>query len=191
MTDSDVGESTDPESVRREMFEWIEEAVIGLDLCPFAAQPVESESLRVAVVEAWDFERAVRASLDELERLVEADTDEISTTLVAFSEAFSDFETFLDAAAVVRELVGEAGLEGVVQVATFHPDYQFADTEPNELGNYTNRAPYPTLHFLREEDVTAAVGRHPDPDSIPQRNIETLESMGRQEVEAMWEDWKA
>jgi hypothetical protein len=191
MTHREDGESADPEMVRREMYEWIEEAVIGLDLCPFAAQPLEAETLRVAVVEVWDFERAVRASLDELERLVEADPDDISTTLVAFSRAFSDFETFLDAAAVVRELVAEAGLEGVVQVATFHPDYRFADTRPNELGNYTNRAPYPTLHFLREADVTEAVEGHPDPDGIPQRNIETLESMGREAVEAMWEDWKS
>jgi hypothetical protein len=177
------------EQAEREMRAWVEDAVIGLDLCPFASRPVEEETLRIAVVEVWDFERAVRHSLDELETLVEAEPDEISTSLVAFTEAFSDFETFLDAASVVRELVEEAGLEGVVQVATFHPDYRFADTHPDDLGNYTNRAPYPALHFLREEEVTEAVESHPDPEGIPERNIERLRSMGRAEIESIWSDW--
>lgn len=165
---------------------WIEEAVIGLEFCPFAASFYHGDRVRIAVSEASEPVQAVDVALDEAEQLLETPPEEVATTLVVFPRGLEAFRTFLDVAETVRAALEEAGAEGVLQVATFHPDYQFAGTEPEDLGNYTNRSPHPTLHLLREEDVTQAVEDHPDPESIPQDNIDRLHEMGREEVENIW-----
>lgn len=165
---------------------WIEEAVIGLDFCPFAASVFHTDRVRIAVTEADSPPDAVDAALDEVVELLESPTEEIATTLIAYPEALDDFRTFLDVAETVRAALSDADAEGILQVATFHPDYQFAGTEPDDLENYTNRSPVPIVHLLREDDVTEAVDNHPDPEGIPEQNIETLREMGREEVERLW-----
>jgi uncharacterized protein len=114
----------------------------------------------------------------ELDLLAAADPAEIDTTLLIHPTLLPDFEDFNDFTVIAESAVSEHGLEGILQVASFHPQFQFADTEPDDLGNYTNRAPYPTLHLIREESINRAVAAYPDPEAIYERNIETLNKLG-------------
>lgn len=175
------------EEVEARTRRWIEEAVIGLEFCPFAASFYHGDRVRIAVSEAEEPLKAVDAALEEIDHLLDADPTEVATTLIVYPRSLEEFRTFLDVAETVRGAIDEAGATGVLQVATFHPDYQFAETDPDDLENYTNRSPFPTLHLLREEDVTRAVEDHPDPESIPDDNIARLKEMGREEVERIWE----
>ena len=174
------------EEVTRRVRHWIEEAVIGLDFCPFAASVYHTDRVRIVVARAENAIEAVDATLDEVSLLLETSRAEIATTLVTFPGALGDFRRFLDVAETVRGALAESGGEGILQVATFHPDYQFAGTEPDDLENYTNRSPVPILHLLREEHVTEAVDGHPDPEGIPERNIERLRAMDREEIRRIW-----
>lgn len=165
---------------------WLEEAVIGLNLCPFARSVFAAGQVRVAVEPTSSFDKAILATLVEVERLLDAAPDDIATTLVVFTQALVDFDEFLEAVEVAEALLGEAGADGILQLAHFHPDYQFEGTEADDLENFTNRAPYPTLHLLRAAQVSEAVNSHPDPESIPQDNIVRLQKMGRQRIEELW-----
>jgi uncharacterized protein len=169
---------------------WLEEAVIGLNLCPFARSVFAAGQVHIAVEATTSFDKAVLATLVEVERLLDAAPDDIATTLVVFTQALADFDEFLEAVDVVEALLDEAGADGILQLAHFHPDYQFEGTEPDALENFTNRAPYPTLHLLREAQVAEAVDSHPAPESIPRDNIARLQKMGRQQLEEMWERWR-
>lgn len=157
---------------------WMERAVIGLNLCPFAKAVVNKGQVRMVLSEARD-EAALLAELgEELVRLRDTPAAEVDTTLIVHPQVlgdFLDYNDFLDAA---DALVEELGLEGVLQVASFHPQYQFADSDPDDIANFTNRSPWPTLHLLREDSVSRAVEAFPDPDAIVERNVETLRKLG-------------
>jgi hypothetical protein len=168
---------------------WLEEAVIGLNLCPFARAVYDDGLVGISICQATTLEEAVHEALGEARRLVDAPADDLATTLVAFPRALSSFDEFLDAVALFEGLLSEAGAEGVLQVATFHPDYQFAQSAPSDLGNYTNRAPCPIFHLLRQSDVSAAVDQHPDSEGIPAANIARLQSIGRDALEKLWEQF--
>ena len=176
--------------VRVRVERWLDEAVVGLNLCPFAAPVVRAGQVRIAPSSAADFDPAIEAFLDELSRLFDAAPDDVATTLVVFPHALGDFDDFLDAIAVVEALLEDSGADLAVQLAHFHPDYRFEGADDDALENYTNRAPYPILQLLRVADVADAVSRHPDPEGIPTRNIARLEAMGREAVEAMWALWR-
>ncbi len=176
-------------AVRVAMSRWIETIVIGLELCPFAAEPWSEGGVRIAVSQARGTDDAVKDALDEAFALLEKDVPEhaarVRTTLVVFPDAspLADFEVFLDVAETVHQILSEAGADGVLQVATFHPVYRFGDEpDPDALGHYTNRAPYPVLHLLREEDVSRAVDGYPDIDRLPHDNVARLEALGRAHV---------
>ena len=158
---------------------WIERAVIGLNLCPFAKAVVAKGQVRMVLSEARD-EAALLAQLgEELLHLRDTPAEVTDTTLIVHPHVlqdFLDYNDFLDAA---DGLVEELGLDGVLQVASFHPQYQFADSAPDDIANCTNRSPWPTLHLLREDSVSRAVAAFPDPDEIVERNIGTLERLGR------------
>jgi hypothetical protein len=173
-------------AVKDALTRWIEGAVIGLRLCPFAASPWNAGEVRLRVSRATTPEDAVRDALDEALHLMEVSEDEVSTTLVAFPDTLADFETFLDAHETLDHILDQAGSSGILQVASFHPDFVFADADPADLGNFTNRAPVPILHLLRETQVSAAVDSHPDPEAIPGDNVERLEDLGRDQVLALW-----
>jgi uncharacterized protein len=157
---------------------WLEAAVIGLELCPFA-KPVHAQGLiRYAVSSAEIPELLLADLLRELEILAEADPAEIETTLLIHPDVlteFLDYNDFLDVADAALE---DLGLAGVIQIASFHPQYQFAGTGPNDIENYTNRSPYPMLHLLREASVERAVAAFPDTTQIFEKNIETLRRLG-------------
>lgn len=158
---------------------WIEKAVIGLNLCPFARSVYVKNQVRIVVSRA----RHLDAFLDELDReldlLVNTPAEEVDTTLLVHPTLFPDFEVFNDFMGVVDDVVAEHELEGVIQVANFHPQFQFEGVAPDDISNATNRAPYPTLHLLREDSVARAVASDGgDADVIVERNIQTLRALG-------------
>lgn len=169
------------DSVIAAMRHWLEKAVIGLNLCPFSKSVYLANRVRFVVSDARHLDAFLEQLDSELELLAAADPQEIDTTLLIHPSLFGDFETFNDLVGLAEDIVEEHDLDGVLQVASFHPQFQFADTSPDDLGNYTNRAPYPTLHLLREASIEGALAHYPhDPDSIFERNIETMEKLGQQ-----------
>ena len=159
--------------------EWIEKAVIGLNLCPFARAVHAGGRIRYFVTEAATPEALVEVLVDELSLLAAADPADIETTLLIHPRALRDFLDYNEFLDVADAAVEHLALTGVVQVASFHPQYQFAGTAADDIDNYTNRSPYPTLHLLREDSVERAVAAHPDTDRIFENNIETLRRLGR------------
>ncbi len=157
---------------------WLTRAVIGLNLCPFAKAVHVKDQIRYAVSEADDLEGVLTDLEAELKRLDAADPQRIDTTLVIFPHALADFGEFNDGLFFAERLVAQLGLEGVLQVASFHPLYRFAGSDADDIENYTNRAPYPILHLLREASITRAVDAYPDAAGIYERNIETLRRLG-------------
>ena len=157
---------------------WVDRAVIGLNLCPFAKAPQAKGLVRYVVSEASDAEALLAALVEELNRLVESPADSVETTLLIHPQALTDFDDYNDFIAVAESVVAGLGLEGVLQVASFHPRYRFAGTAPDNVSNATNRSPYPTLHLLREASIDRAVVAFPQADAIYEVNIATLRRLG-------------
>ncbi len=157
---------------------WLERAVIGLNLCPFAKGVHVKGQIRYVVSAA----QTTDALLDDLERelkfLTEAEPADVDTTLLVTPDVLTDFADFADFLDLVEVVLRTHGLTGLLQVASFHPDYVFADAEPDDIANHTNRAPYPTLHLLREDSLARATAAFPDAGEIYERNIETLNKLG-------------
>lgn len=166
--------------------DWLSRIVIGLNLCPFAARPFREERIRVLVSEARTPVEVLTDLQLELTRLSETPAAVLETTLIAIPHLFGDFLDYNDFLDDVDALLDEYEWSGEYQVASFHPDYQFAGTVPTEAGNYTNRSPVPLLHLLREDSVEAAVASHPDPDGIPEANVAKLEAMTLAERQALF-----
>lgn len=164
---------------------WLVRAVIGLNLCPFAKSVHAKEQVRYVVSDASDVEGMLAALETELRALIDADPDRIDTTLLILPHAFADFVEFNDALFFAEHLLAQMRLEGELQIASFHPRYQFADTQPEDIENYTNRAPYPILHLLREASVERATQVFPDAADIYERNQETLRNLGHEG----WRRW--
>ena len=161
---------------------WISSVVIGLNLCPFARRVFEADRIRYAVTEAED-EEALRAELArELTALASAPVARVETTLLIHPRVLVDFLSYNDFLDTGDRLVRSLGLRGTIQIASFHPGYQFAGTEPGAVENYTNRSPYPMLHLLREESITAVAGNPDELAEIPRRNVETLRALGTEKV---------
>ncbi len=157
---------------------WLERAVIGLNLCPFAKAVHAKGQVRYVLSDA-DTPQALLEELgEELLRLRDTPAEAVDTTLLVHPRVLADFLDYNDFLDDADALVEALGLDGVLQVASFHPDYRFAGTEPGDIGNFSNRAPYPTLHLLREDSVERAVAAFPDPDAIVERNIQTLRQLG-------------
>lgn len=168
----------DPDAVIQATRRWVEEAVIGLNLCPFAKAVHAKDQIRYVVSQARDTEALLLDLADELRTLAAADPARVDTTLLVHPGVLNDFLDYNDFLELADATVAELGLEGVLQVASFHPRYQFADTEPEDMGNFSNRSPYPCLHLLREASVDAAVEAFPEAEKIYLKNIETLERLG-------------
>jgi len=160
--------------------DWLLKAVIGLNLCPFARAVYAGGRLRCAVSRATTLEALLEALTEELQRLAAADEELLETTLLIHPQVLGDFLDYNDFLEIADALVADLGYEGVLQVASFHPQYQFAETEADDVGNLSNRSPYPTLHLLRESSVERAVAAHPDTERIYRDNIETLRRLGRE-----------
>ena len=157
---------------------WLEKAVIGLNLCPFAKAVYVKNQVRLVVSKARHADDLLEELDRELDLLVATPAEEIDTTLLIHPTLFEDFLDFNDFLEVAEGVVDEHGLEGVVQLANFHPQFQFDGTELAAISNYTNRAPFAMLHLLREESVDRAVEAFPDAEAIFETNIATLEKLG-------------
>jgi hypothetical protein len=168
------------------MREWVEKAVIGLNLCPFAKAVYVKNQVRFVVSHAPHLDGLLEDLDRELDFLAAAAPEEIDTTLLVHPTLLADFLDFNDFLQLAEAAVAEHGLEGVIQVASFHPQFQFEGTAPDDIGNYTNRAPFPTLHLLREASIDRAVSAFPEAETIYQRNIETLQSLGSEGWASLW-----
>jgi len=175
MNDAFLTATRDPIAETRK---WLEQIVIGLNLCPFAKAVYVKDQVRFVLSDATTPEALVEELAEELILLRDTPAEQIDTTLIVHPDVLTDFldyNDFLDNADAAIEALD---LQGILQVASFHPQYQFAGAAPDDVSNYTNRAPYPTLHLLREDSVERAVAAFPDPDVIVERNIETLDKLG-------------
>lgn len=181
MTDSVATEPLPHEPVVAQVQQWVEQIVVGLNLCPFARPVLNEQSLRYVVSDATDWNDLRRFVLEEMSLLWETPPSEVSTSLLIFSHSLQDFEDYLDFLEMADELLEEAGLEGVFQFASFHPNYRFEGEPPDSRSHFTNRAPYPILHLLREDSITKAVEGPLDTEQIPVRNIERLASLTDEE----------
>ena len=157
---------------------WVEQAVVGLNLCPFAKATLVKRSIRYVHCDAADPAALLEVLCDEIRTLASADPEAIETTLLIHPRVLTDFLDFNDFLDLADRALESLDCAGVLQIASFHPEYQFAGTEPDDLGNATNRAPFPTLQLLREESIDRAVAAFPDPDAIVDANIRTLEALG-------------
>jgi hypothetical protein len=158
--------------------QWIEHAVIGLNLCPFAKAVYVREQIRY-VVSAATTPDALRAELEaELRFLTAADPAQVDTTLLIHPRVLTDFLDYNDFLGEADNAIQRLDLDGVIQIASFHPAYQFAGTTPDDVTNGTNRSPFPMLHLLREESVGKAVAAYPEAATLHERNIETMRRLG-------------
>jgi uncharacterized protein len=161
---------------------WISSMVIGLNLCPFAQRVFKADKIRYVVTDAQDETRLLQDLAGELQALASSPISRVETTLLIHPRALGNFLDYSDFLDVGDRLVGDLGLRGTIQIASFHPDYQFAGTEASAVENYTNRSPYPMLHLLREESISAVASDPNELLAIPRRNIETLRGLGRERI---------
>ena len=168
----------DDEAVIARTRAWVVQAVIGLDLCPFAKAAQARGQVRYVVSEATDADGLLGSLEEELHRLAATDAGALETTLLIHPRVMNDFLDYNDFLAAADAAVEALGYRGVLQVASFHPQYQFDGTEAGDISNATNRSPYPTLHLLREASVERAVEAFGDTDEIYRKNIRTLQRLG-------------
>ena len=164
---------------------WVERVVIGLKLCPFAPAPALKGTIRYATSEATTPEALLEDLAVEMRRLVASSPEELETTVLVHPQVLQDFEDYNDFLAVADGLLKALGLEGELQIASFHPQYRFAGAGADDIGNATNRSPYPTLHLLREESIARAVDSFGDTSAISASNIATLKALGHEGLEAV------
>ncbi len=158
--------------------QWLEKAVIGLNLCPFAKGVHIKDQIRYFVSYARTEEELLKDLIDELEVLAEANPEKIDTTLLIHPFVLNDFLDFNDFLEVADTTLEDRDLDGILQVASFHPLYQFEDADLDDIENFTNRSPYPTLHLLREESIDKAVEAFPEAEQIYEKNMATLRALG-------------
>ena len=157
---------------------WLEKAVIGLNLCPFAKAVHSKGQIRWVLADATEPLALLGLLVQELQFLAATDPEAIATTLIVHPHALHDFLDFNDFLGVAEDALAELGLDGVLQIASFHPQFQFAGTDIDDITNATNRSPHPTLHLLREDSVERAVAAFPEAEAIFERNVETMERLG-------------
>ena len=178
----------DDESVIHSTKRWVERAVIGLNLCPFARVVQKQGRVRYRVSDATA-PAELKADLEEELRLLQQSSpDKVETTLLIHPHVLDDFLDYNDFLVVADQCLSDLKLDGVIQIASFHPRYRFADSGPDDIENYTNRAPYPILHLLREESVSLATARLEEPDAIYRRNMERMRELGIEGWDALWSD---
>jgi hypothetical protein len=164
---------------------WLDKAVIGLNLCPFAKAVVAKQQVRMVVCMDSEPEQVLQMLQQEMQLLVDTDAAVLDTTLLIAPHLLPDFLDFNEFLFDCDSVLASMELEGVLQITDFHPRYQFAGTQPDDISNFTNRAPYPTLHLLREESIDKAVAAFPDASLIYERNVQVLEALGREGWEAL------
>ncbi|MCG9679081.1 MULTISPECIES: DUF1415 domain-containing protein [Vibrio] len=174
--------SSSTQAIAEQVNQWLNDVVIGLNLCPFAAKPQRNKQIKIFVSEATQEETLLEDILTQLMELETKPAEELETTLVVVPnmlEDFFDYNLFID---WVEALIRQQDWEGVYQLATFHPDYCFGGAEPEDAENLTNRSPYPVFHLIREASMERVLKHYPDPESIPDNNIARVESLTQAEL---------
>ncbi len=161
--------------------EWVSTVVIGDNFCPFAKKEMVNNSIRYVVC-TQTLEDMLVTLISECKHL--DNTPSTETTLLIYPEGFSEFQVFLELVAIADNLMADQGYEGVYQLASFHPDYCFADSSTDDPANYTNRSPYPTLHLIREESIERALQDIQNPEKIPERNVRYAREKGLSAMQA-------
>jgi len=174
-----------PDTAVEDTRRWLERAVVGLNLCPFAKSVVVRQQVHITATEADDAQGVLDAFQQELDALLALDARERDTTLLVVPRGMDDFLEFLDLTARAERIVRKRGLEGVIQVAHFHPRFVFAGAEEDDITNCTNRSPHPTLHLLREASMDRAVAAFPDAATIYEANMERLRGLGQEGWDAL------
>lgn len=160
--------------------QWLQTVIVEYQICPFAQREIDRGSVHFQIDTAIDMEACLVTLVAECERLDKQPN--LATTLLIYSQAFANFEDYLDFLEIAEALLLDQGYEGIYQLASFHPDYCFEGASEDDAANYTNRSPYPMLHILREADLEQAINHYPDPENIPQRNIELTRQLGLQKM---------
>ncbi|MFV9473102.1 DUF1415 domain-containing protein [Advenella sp. RU8] len=170
---------------------WVENAVIGLNLCPFAKSVYVKNQVRMVVTGAETVKELHQVLAKECTNLIDTDPEVLDTCLLVVPHVFEDFYDFNDFLDIAELTLEELELVGELQIASFHPDYQFADTEPDDISNYTNRSPYPVLHLIRESSLDKATQQYPDASAIFDSNIEKVTRLGVEGWKKLLEDDKS
>lgn len=181
-----MSSTTNNQAITASVNQWLDDVVIGLNLCPFAAKPQRNQQIKIYVSNATREEELLQDILDQLLELNTKAPLELETTLVVVPDMlhdFTDYNFFID---WVEALIRQQDWEGVFQVATFHPNYYFAGTEPDDAENLTNRAPYPIFHLIREESMEKVLKHYPNPEAIPDTNIQRVSSLSDAERQALF-----
>ncbi|RLQ20892.1 DUF1415 family protein [Seongchinamella sediminis] len=165
---------------------WLEEFVVGLNLCPFARPLLDSPRLRIASCAADELAALQQFFLAELDLLQSSPEMEVATSLLVFTGALGDFDDYLGFLDLAQELLDAAGLRGVLQLASFHPDYQFEGEPAAAASHFSNRSPWPTIHLIREDMLERVLLDFPDPEGIPGRNVQHLQALGPEELQSRW-----
>jgi uncharacterized protein len=168
--------------------QWLDRVVIGLNLCPFAAEPRRQQQIRFQVSPSTNPSDLLADLQSELRHLSQRPATELETTLLIIPHSLEDFADYNDFLDLADRLLQQFGWEGDFQIASFHPHYQFADTQPDDAENLTNRSPYPLLHILREDSVETALDSYSNPELIPDRNIEQMRNLSEDQKRALFPD---
>ena len=171
------------DNIVKSVRQWVESLVVGLNLCPFAKRELVKSRVRFAVSEATTEEQLLLALQDELEILNEDSS--VETTLLIHAKVLQDFHDYNQFLGDADRLLVQMQLDGIYQIASFHPHYQFGGTAPDDVENYTNRSPYPLLHLIREESLTRVIADFPDVDQVPAHNIELMHRLGQDKLQAL------
>ena len=164
---------------------WLEQMVVGLNLCPFSHSVIAQNQVYYAICDATTDAQLKQFYVNELQRLLGADENDIATSLLMFPQGLEVFDDYLDLLDWFQQLLEQAELTEHVQLASFHPQYQFEGAAADDLSHFTNRSPYPTIHLLRQSQMTKALADFVSPENIYTNNIEKLNKLGRQHVELL------
>lgn len=162
---------------------WLDQFIIANNICPFAKRERDNNRIRITIDNNDTFEQALEHLIQECELLEQL--PELETTLFIIGQLTKSFDDYLDFLEIASELLIKQGYEGIFQLASFHPDYLFAGSTEDDPANYTNRSPYPMLHIIREESLEKALHNYPEPELIPERNIEFCRKMGLKKMQQM------
>ncbi len=173
--------NTDTNAITQQVDQWLNDVVIGLNLCPFAAKPQRNKQIKIFVSEATQEEALLEDILLQLIELSTTEPEKLETTLVVVPNMLKDFWDYNFCIDWVEGLIKQQDWEGIFQVATFHPDYCFGGAAPEDDENLTNRSPYPIFHLIREESMEKVLKHYPDPESIPDTNIARVSALSEEE----------
>jgi hypothetical protein len=174
------------EDAEAQTWQWLDKAVIGLNLCPFAKKPRANNQIKLVISQADNSNDLTNDLLAELDFLTNTPAEQTDTTVIVIPNFLTDFTDYLHVLDVADMLIDQMGYRGTFQLASFHPNYQFDGTEANDAENLTNTAPFPMLHLIREDSMEKVLSKYPDPESIPVNNIKTVQSLSEEEMEEIY-----